>query len=317
MDVSFYGVNTNGFHSQMKRLRHNDTVFISCCFFALTLSLLVFFWNFLHQDYYLDFQWMGGKVGFYFLLFQIFLYMYLAYAQTRYVMISAVLKSIAMLVITLSVIELGNTAILTTPFSTHDHLMVSWDRLLGFHMLPILEIVHANPSIQHVIWTCYFSLLLVIHCLPISLAIIEKSRVSYHYFCSFVISVIIGYVIYYFFPTMTSPAAVYPHQYFTSFQLNTLHQFQLEHLHKIIRFGLVGGVVSFPSFHAIWATLVVYFLWPYGGIKYVGLIYGIVVMCVAVITGWHYLVDIIAGVGISMVSIWIGDHLLTPDQTES
>lgn len=296
-------------HTIMKKIRHIDLVFMGCCVFTLMLAMSAIYWNTSHQHYYLDFQWLGGTLSCWILAFFVAVY-FLCVFWHNASLFAAVSKSIAMLYLTLCIMELCNTAILTTPFPTHDHLVRHMDQLLGFHELSMLRAVHNYSSIQQLIWNCYFSLLGVIHFLPISLTVAENPERSYHYYCSFIISIILGYSCYYFFPTMTSPAAIYPHQYFTSFQINTLHQFQLEHLHKIIHFNLVGGIISFPSFHAIWAVFVIYFLWPYGWIRYVGFIYGVLILSVAVLTGWHYLLDIFSGIGIALMSLWISRYFL-------
>src|SRR3990167_140298 len=294
----------------MGRLKYDDKIFLSCCIFAMMLACITFLWNFYHQNYYLDFQWIGGIQGVYIVTFFCMAYFLSVFVRIPYPTVVRVWKSVAMLYISLSILEICNTAILTTPFPTHDQWMVHTDRLLGFHLLPILRVLHGYASIQSIIWSCYFSLLAAIHFLPISLSFDQNPKVMYHYYCSFIVSIIIGYLIYYFFPTMTSPAAVYPHQYFTAFQLNTLHQFQLEHLHKIIHFNLIGGIISFPSFHAIWAVFVIYFLWPYGWIRYVGIIYGILIFATSVLTGWHYLVDVFSGIGVALLSLWISRYFL-------
>lgn len=300
----------------MKKIKHDDLFFLSLCFFVILLASSVFLWNSLHQHYYLDFQWIGGIQGNYIAGFFCALYFFIILMRPSSLLFTATLKSIAMLFISLDVMELANTAILTTPFVTHDLWIVHIDRLLGFHFLPILQLVHAHPAFHRFVWQCYLSLLLVMHVLPIALAVAQESNACERYFCSFLISIIIGFTLFYFFPTMTSPAAVYPHHYFNAFQLNTLRQFQLEHLHKIIDFNLVGGVISFPSYHAIWVALIVYFMWPYGWMRYVALIYGMIILATTILTGWHYLLDIIAGIVIAALSIGLSNAFM-PAQKEN
>ncbi|MCX7126084.1 MAG: phosphatase PAP2 family protein [Gammaproteobacteria bacterium] len=302
-----------------KESHYDDKVFISICIFALMLACTVFLLNASHQDFYLDFQWLGGVQGERFLYFFCATYIAAIFIPIPYQRMLLIWKAIAMLCISLAILEVSNTAILTTPFPTEDYFLRHVDRMLNFHLLPILHFVHQHPEINNGIWNLYYSLLVVIHFLPIFLAFFEKQKVIYHYYCSFVISIIIGYFICYFFPTMSSPAAIYPHQYFTPFQLNTVHQFQLEHLHHIIHFSLVGGIVSFPSYHAIWAALVVYFLWSYQWIKYLALIYGILILLMAILTGWHYFFDLIGGLCVAVISIYFAKRLLRimPDKMES
>ncbi|MCX7121489.1 MAG: phosphatase PAP2 family protein [Gammaproteobacteria bacterium] len=267
-----------------------------------------FFWNSLHQNYYLDFQWIAGVPGALFIIASVLIYTTTIFTQEFYPKTTLICKSISMLYISLSIMETANTAIFTTPFPTHDYLIRHLDRMIGFHLTPILQITHDHPKYDNFVLPFYFSIFFFIHSLPVALAIIENKKAMYHYYCSFLLCIIIGYLAYYFFPTMTSPAAIYPHIFFTAFQLNTLHQFQLEHLHRIIHFNLVGGIVSFPSYHAAWATLIVYFLWPYA--KYFALIYGVILLLATLATGWHYFFDILGGIFIAFISIELSQWLL-------
>lgn len=300
----------------MKKIKRDDLFFLSLCFSVIVLASIVFLWNSFHQDYYLDFQWMGGIQGKYISLFFWTLYFFIIFMRPSPTIFTVALKSMAMLFMSLDVMELANTAILTTPFATHDLWIVHMDRLLGFHLLPILKVVYAHPLFRYHVLQCYLSLLLIAHVLPVALAIVQESNASERYFCSFLFSMIIGFTLFYFFPTMTSPAAVYPHQYFNAFQLNTLQQFQLEHLHKMIHFDLAGGVISFPSYHAIWVALIVYFMWPFGWMRYIAIMYGIIILATTILTGWHYLLDLFAGIIIAAISIGLS-NVFMPAQKEN
>lgn len=295
----------------MKKYTSNDTVFLFCCTLSLLLNVFIFAWNNTHQRFYLDFAAIGGLPFGIFVILCSFALFFVAIGLSRqFASFSLCLKAIAMLFITLTLTEISNTAVLTTPFPTHDIFINHIDQRMGFHLLTLLQLLKQHHVIEKIIWYIYYSLLLAMHITPITLSLIATPRVLYHYFTSFLLSAIIGYTIFYFFPTETSPASIYPHRYFTHFQLNTLHQFQLEHLHRTLHFDLVGGVISFPSFHAIWITLIIFFLWPFRFIRKLTLIYGIAVLLTTVLTGWHYLIDSIAGIVIAYISIQLADYLL-------
>ncbi|HLD84542.1 MAG TPA: phosphatase PAP2 family protein [Coxiellaceae bacterium] len=293
----------------MKAYTSNDTVFLLCSALLLLLDGLLFAWNNTHQRFYLDFAAIGGAPwGIFTTLFFFALFFVAIKLSYRLPSFSLCLKAMVMLLITLTLTEISNAAVLTTPFPTHDMLINHIDQRIGFHLLIILQLLKQHDFIEKIIWGIYYSLLLAMHVTPITLSLIATPRVLYHYFTSFLLSAIIGYSIFYFFPTDTSPASIYPHRYFTDFQLNTLHQFQLEHLHHTLNFNLVGGVISFPSFHAIWITLIVFFLWPFRFIKIPALIYGIAVLLTTVLTGWHYLMDSIAGIVIAYAAIQLAGY---------
>ncbi len=289
--------------------RRLDGLFILSCAVFLFLCVLAFIANQNEQHYYLDFQAINSESQKYFIFFMTTLYVAVLFFQNQSSQKIMFIKSLSMLFITLYVMEVGNTAIFTTPFTTHDQLMQQSDSAMGFHLVLILQYMHAHLYFNSVVWSVYYSLLLMLHVAPITLSITEKPETVYRYFFCFMLSVTIGYLIYYFFPTATSPAAVLPHRYFTSFQLFTLHAFHQEHLHQKIHFNMIGGIISFPSYHAIWCILIIYFFWKDSFFRYFALIYGTLVLIAILLTGWHYLTDVIGGILIAIFSIWLTQYL--------
>ncbi|GEM_PF-2480517 len=297
-----------------RKIVGHDWLFIGISFFIIASCCFVFVWNNFSQQYYLDLQWLGFPFGAYFIAFILILYLLLIFFQPSLIGVNCV-KAVLMLCLSLSVLELSYSAVLMTPFSTHDYFMHHADQLLGFHLMPMLQIMHQNEVIKNVIWTSYYGIFLFIHFFSVILAAIDKIEMMYHYYLSFLVSIFFGCAAAYFFPNMTSPAAIYPHYFFTPFQLNTLHQFQLEHQHKILHWNLVGGAESFPSFHAIWACFAIYFIAQLDRrLLPVALIFGVVIMVAAVATGWHYFFDIVGGAVVAMLSIQLAKFML--DQTE-
>lgn len=286
-----------------------DKSFIALCMLGIILFLSAIGWNAEHAKYFLDWQWFDGMVALKIIAVLAASYIFLLYRRSSS-MTANVIKSILMLYLVLYLLELGNVAILTTPFPAHDAQIVSLDRLVGFHELIMLQWMHHYPAFTHIIWFFYFSMLMLMHGVPIALAFNKNMRSVYHYFLSFLISLIVGYIIFYFYPTMTSPAFSYPHHFFTSFQLNTLHQFELERAHRAIHFDLIGGVVSFPSFHAIWAVLMMYFMWQNPLLRYPVFIIGYIILASTILTGWHYFMDVYAGIAVAIVSIWLAEKCM-------
>lgn len=289
----------------MIQINRRDKFFISLCMLIVVLFLCAIGWNAAHAKYYLDWQWFSGTFGF----CLTFIYAFLLSLHKNSV-VRNVIKSVVMLYLILTIVEFCNTAVLTTPFPTHDAQIVSLDRLVGFHELIMLQWMQHLPGFSHFIWFFYFLLFALMHAAPIALAINNEMRSVYHYYFSFLISLIIGYAIFYFYPTMTSPAFSYPHHFFTAFQLNTLHQFELERAHDSIHFSLVGGVISFPSFHAIWAVLVMYALWSNPLLRYPIFIVGLIILASTILTGWHYFMDVYAGIAVAILSIWLAEKCL-------
>ncbi len=65
----------------------------------------------------------------------------------------------------------------------------------------------------------------------------------------------------------------------------------------------LGGIVTFPSFHAASAILYVWALWPVRWMRPVVLVINAAMLAATPLNGGHYFVDVIAGVGIAVLSI--------------
>jgi len=83
-------------------------------------------------------------------------------------------------------------------------------------------------------------------------------------------------------------------------------------LHSGSKTAAVVGVVSFPSFHVIWAVLSARALWPIRVLRIVGVAMAGLVVVSTVTTGWHYVVDVIAGLAMAAVVLGISRLVVEP-----
>jgi membrane-associated phospholipid phosphatase len=67
-------------------------------------------------------------------------------------------------------------------------------------------------------------------------------------------------------------------------------------------FGL-GGIVTFPSFHAASAVLYAWALWPVRWMRPIVVLAFTAMLAATPINGGHYLIDIIAGTAIAILAI--------------
>jgi membrane-associated phospholipid phosphatase len=65
----------------------------------------------------------------------------------------------------------------------------------------------------------------------------------------------------------------------------------------------LGGIVTFPSFHAASAILYLWALWPVRWMRSIVLIVNGAMLAATPLNGGHYFVDVFAGVGIAILSI--------------
>jgi len=65
------------------------------------------------------------------------------------------------------------------------------------------------------------------------------------------------------------------------------------------------GIVSFPSFHVIWAILSARALWGFRILRIPVSVLSIMIILSTLTTGWHYLSDLLAGIIVAIVSMYI------------
>ena len=63
------------------------------------------------------------------------------------------------------------------------------------------------------------------------------------------------------------------------------------------------GVITFPSLHAALAVIMIAALWPVAVLRWPILALNVVMLVATPIDGAHYLIDILAGIGIAALSI--------------
>jgi membrane-associated phospholipid phosphatase len=72
-----------------------------------------------------------------------------------------------------------------------------------------------------------------------------------------------------------------------------------------IRGGLFGGTICLPSFHTFWALTSALALWPFRLLRYPAIVLAALIIVGTMTTGWHYGVDVIAGLLLAAISTWI------------
>jgi len=93
----------------------------------------------------------------------------------------------------------------------------------------------------------------------------------------------------------------------------TLHK--LRDGYRIIDASLAGGLVTFPSYHLVCATIFCAATWPLRLIRLPMILLNAGLGVSAIYFGPHYLVDIIAGSAIGLASFWCAHKLVDQAQT--
>jgi membrane-associated phospholipid phosphatase len=89
---------------------------------------------------------------------------------------------------------------------------------------------------------------------------------------------------------------------------------------RVLDLTQLGGVVTFPSFHAAAAVIYVWALWPIRFVRWVGLLSNSAMLVATPIGGGHFLADVIAGAAVVILSIATANKIaskLLSDQLRS
>lgn len=201
-----------------------------------------------------------------------------------------------------AVIFWGAEAIQQTPFKPIDNILIKWDSTLHIKVNSYVAYLEKWPSFKSILECFYDILILEMICVPILLLLLKRYTLLYEYYKLVFITAILGFTIYYFFPTV-APATAIGGNGFSKAQLATGIKFYEIHNH-IFPSTSDGGMISFPSFHVVWALLLTYAVRCWRVIFGLLICLNTVIIISCVVLGWHYMADIIGSIFIVSLSIW-------------
>ncbi|WP_242602263.1 phosphatase PAP2 family protein [Legionella waltersii] len=200
------------------------------------------------------------------------------------------------------IIALATNAVQLTPFKPIDLQIIKLENSLGINLIAIMQWLCEYPIFKLILSIIYDSLPYQMSILPLCVIISGQFTVLNEYFMLMLITALIGFMIYYFFPT-TAPASMLDSSLFLPEQVDTgLKFFQIHH-HQTPTTN-EGGLIAMPSFHTVWAILCVYLIknWRLPCML-LGLINLLLIMS-CVLLGWHYPSDIIAGFALVLIAYY-------------
>jgi hypothetical protein len=218
---------------------------------------------------------------------------------------SFLLKSCALYGLAHIVLAVFVTALQFTPFSPIDAPLQHWDRALGFDTGAVLAWLAPHPRLRFVLDRIYDSTDWQLALAPLVAGFaFDRARMR-TFLYAFVYSFIAGGLFYYFFPS-SGPGSVYASPYFPYVQRLTWSKFFWVH-HSLPVPTMMGGMIAFPSFHVAWSAMLVYAALP-GGRRFFWSVAALNALVIAstLVLGWHYLVDVPAGLLLAGLSLHFG-----------
>ena len=194
-------------------------------------------------------------------------------------------------------------AVQYTPFKLIDELIIHFESTYWLDMVQIIAWTAQYPFFKKVLLFAYTSLAYQLVLLPLFMIVtlnIKKIRSFYFFLLT---SALIGFSIYYFFPT-TAPASNVYSPFFFEEQRATGIKFYEIHNH-LKPTTLAGGLIAFPSFHVIWAWFCLYLTYGYSGLFFLLLPLNCLLIASCVLLGWHYPLDLLGALLVILASHWL------------
>jgi len=193
-----------------------------------------------------------------------------------------------------------------------DATLARWDRALGFDWLAYVRFVDSSRLLSAVSFVAYGSLIPQIVVLVCTLGFAKRFAALRSVMLAAILAGAISIVV-----SALMPATAYP-----SFLGVTNHDFRhvnpwaglvhLSDLHALrdgtfamLDFRKMQGIITFPSYHAGLSAVTLWGFWSSrpAWIKWPGMTLAALTIAATPVNGGHYLVDVLAGLGIAVASI--------------
>lgn len=201
-----------------------------------------------------------------------------------------VLHNILYLYVTFAVITLLSCAIQLTPFHPIDSHVIALETYFGLDMTQWMAWAARYPDFRYLLQVSYKSIAWQMSVLPFVLGFFNYKRELREFYCLLLISALLGFVFYYFFPT-TAPASNLNSPYFIPEQYDTGLKFRQIQANLIPQ-TLEGGLIALPSFHVVWACLCLYLARVWRPLLILSLPLNMLLISSCVLLGWHYFLDV-------------------------
>lgn len=218
---------------------------------------------------------------------------------------SFVAVNLSFYALTAAVMGVLTTGIQYSPFTRIDAALARWDARLGWDTVAVLHWVAQRPTLRAFLNLCYNSTELQLVLAPFVAAYAHDRRRLRVLIYATVYSSLAGSLIYYFFPS-SGPAGVFQSADFMGVQLLTHIKYEQVHNFQPVT-SLLGGLIAFPSFHVAWAVLTTYATLPSPRLFAASLVLNVLVIASTVLLGWHYLVDVPAGILLALSCLGLGE----------
>jgi membrane-associated phospholipid phosphatase len=231
-----------------------------------------------------------------------------------------------------SIAQLSLLFLLATPLTyiaaaanlpMQDANLAHFDRMLGLDWQSYLSFVNDQPSLIPYMYIGYAMITWPMLGVPIVLGMTGHYRRLQQFTLACMLAVIVTAVV-----SSLLPAVGTYHEYGITPDLLKFrpsgYLIQLQELPRvrdgslrILETSRLGGIITFPSFHAAAAVLALWGLWCVWWVRPLALMANVSMLLATPLVGGHYFVDVIAGVGLAVLAIaaarLIGEWEIQPE----
>jgi membrane-associated phospholipid phosphatase len=197
-----------------------------------------------------------------------------------------------------------------------DARLVAMDAALGFDWRGFIDFVDAHPRLAKFLEFAYTSFYLQLLILPFALTVFGYTQRACALIVAYVALCVISSIVCIWFPALGT-YVVYGvgidelSSIFPKFGFHFLDQFHA--VREAGSFTIIldqsAGIVTFPSVHAGVAALCAWASWSLRWVRYPMLVLNIAMAMAAVTHANHYLIDVIAGIGIAAACVSLATPL--------
>lgn len=199
------------------------------------------------------------------------------------------------------------------PFT--DSWLDAADEALGFDFLMLLAHYLANPWLAEASRLAYLSFAPLAFLVPLGLALFGSPRRFWIYLNAWCLTLVVGVLV---FPLAPAAGPFVFHglpqgvdaQFTRLMPWDTAETIEALRQGSLRDVGLAGrSLVSLPSLHAAAAVLYAWAAWPSRWLRWPVALVAAALSLAAIVTGAHYLIDILAGLALGAAAIWAARRL--------